>query len=135
MTQGIASSTERGPTILVLDDEPALQLLLTRCLEREGFAVVTATTGKEALTALATHGGRVALMVVDIKLPDMAGWEFVHHSAARHGERPVLYLSGVDQGGRTDSLHQRTIFLAKPFANAEFLAHVHELLNDERTGE
>ena len=135
MPDGLSSSAERARTILVLDDEPTIQLLLTRCLEREGFAVLTATTGSEALTILATQNERIALLVVDIKLPDMAGWEFVHHSAARHGERPVLYLSGVDQRGRTDVLHQRTAFLPKPFANAELLARVHELLKEVRHGE
>jgi DNA-binding response OmpR family regulator len=135
VTQGIFSKPDSSPMILVLDDEPAVQILLTRFLEGEGFAVVTAATGADALTVLATHAERVALMIVDVKLPDMCGREFVHHAAARHGERPILYLSGVDQRGRTDALHQHTMFLPKPFANAELLARVHELLRDERRGE
>ena len=114
--------------ILVLDDEPTIQSLVARILEREGFAVVTAATGSIALDALTTYGDRIALMIVDIRLPDMCGREFVHHATARHGERPILYFSGVDQQGRTDALHQRTIFLAKPFEARDLIARVSALL-------
>lgn len=115
-------------TILVLDDESALQIVLTCILEREGFRVVTANSGSEALATLAAHCGRIAMMIVDIKLPDMCGREFVHHAAARYGERPILYLSGVEPLERPDSLHERTTFLAKPFENAELLSRVNLLL-------
>jgi CheY-like chemotaxis protein len=117
--------------ILVLDDEPGIQTVLDRLLKRNGFSVVTATTGSAALDALASHSDRIALMIVDIKLPDMCGREFVHHAAARYGERPVLYFSGENRPGRTDALHQRTIFLAKPFTNDELLSRVHQLLNGD----
>jgi len=115
-------------TILVLDDEPAIQTVVSLLLEREGFSVVTAATGASALAALATAGRAVALMIVDVNLPDMCGREFVHHATARHGERPILYLSGGHQEGRSDVLHQRTKFLAKPFDNAALIACVSELL-------
>src|SRR4051812_17777267 len=115
------------PTILVLDDEPAIVALLERILERGGFRVIAAATATEAL-ALMSANDQVALMVVDVKLPDMSGREFVHHAAARFGARPILYLSGVDQRGRTDALHTRTVFLAKPFESAELLERVRTLL-------
>ena len=121
-------STDDAPIILVLDDEPMIQSVVARILEREGYPVVTAATGSAALDALRTHGNRIALMIVDIKLPDMCGREFVHHATARYGERPILYFSGVDQKGRTDALHQRTIFLAKPFEAAELIDRVRALL-------
>jgi DNA-binding response OmpR family regulator len=119
---------EERRTILVLDDETALQVVLTRLLEGEGFRVVTAGRGSEALATLAVHSERIAMMIVDVKLPDMCGREFVHHAAARHGERPILYLSGAEPEGRSDVLHERTTFLAKPFENAELLSRVSELL-------
>jgi DNA-binding response OmpR family regulator len=121
-------SAKDAPIILVLDDEPTIQSVVARILEREGFVVVTAATGSAALAALKAHGDRIALMIVDIKLPDMCGREFVHHATARHGERPILYCSGVDQQGRTDALHQRTIFLAKPFVAADLITRVYALL-------
>ena len=124
-----------APTILVLDDEPSLRVVLTKFLEREGFAVVAEATGSAALSTLAAQADRIALMIVDVRLPDMCGREFVHHAAARHGERPILYLSGADQEGRTDAFDQRTTFLAKPFENAELLARVHGLLQERARGE
>ena len=121
-----------APMILVLDDEPTIQSLVARILEQEGFAVVTAATGSIALDALRSYSDRIALMIVDIKLPDMCGREFVHHATARHGERPILYFSGVDQRERTDALHQRTIFLAKPFEARDLIARVAALLEPPR---
>ena len=132
MKRAVSMASERSakdaPIILVLDDEPTIQSLVARILERERFVVVTAATGSAALAALKAHGDRIALMIVDITLPDMCGREFVHHATARHGDRPILYFSGVDQKGRTDALHQRTIFLAKPFAAADLITRVYALL-------
>lgn len=116
-------------SILVLDDEPAIQSLLVRLLEREGFDVLTAGTGRDALAVLATYNEQIALLIVDVKLPDMSGREFVHHATARFGDRPILYVSGVNQRGRTDALHRRTIFLAKPFESAELLHRVRVLMS------
>lgn len=124
--------SQSAATILVLDDEPTIRSLLARLLEREGYEVLTAGTGAAALVTLGAHSERVALLVVDVKLPDMSGREFVHHATARFGERPILYVSGVDQRGRTDALHQRTIFLAKPFESVDLLTRVRELLLDPR---
>ncbi|MFL5612407.1 MAG: two-component system response regulator [Gemmatimonadaceae bacterium] len=122
------NSAPERPTILVLDDEPAIVSLLARILERGGFRVIVAADGKGALAALAARDRAVDLMVVDVKLPDMSGREFVHHAAARFGARPVLYVSGVDQRGRTDALHKRTVFLAKPFESTDVLERVRSLL-------
>ncbi|HKW46329.1 MAG TPA: response regulator [Gemmatimonadaceae bacterium] len=124
--------TKERRTILVLDDESALQLVLTRLLERAGFQVLTADTGSKALATLAAHSERIAMMIVDIKLPDMCGREFVHHAAARYGERPILYLSGVEPERRPESLYERTSFLAKPFDNAVLLSTISELLVESR---
>lgn len=115
-------------TILVLDDEPAIRSLTIRLLEREGFDVLTAGSGRDALAILGRYNERIALLIVDVKLPDMSGREFVHHATARFGDRPILYVSGVDQHGRTDALHRRTIFLAKPFDSAELLHRVRVLI-------
>jgi DNA-binding response OmpR family regulator len=127
-----ANTAEDLPMILVLDDEEAIRSVVARLLQQVGFSIVTAATGSAALDALKTHNERIVLMIVDIKLPDMCGREFVHHATARHGERPILYFSGVDQQGRTDALHQRTIFLAKPFEGTELIARVRTLIADAR---
>lgn len=125
--RSVASSRRK---ILILDDEPTILVLLARILEREGYEVLTAATGSAALAALASHSDAVALLVVDVKLPDMSGREFVHHAAARFGDRPILYVSGVDQRGRGDTLHQDSVFLPKPFDSAELMSRVRTLLVD-----
>ena len=122
------SDAKQPPMILVLDDDAAMRMALIRILERAGFPVVSAGTGAEALAALEAQQDRVALLLVDLKLPDMFGREFVHHAVQRFGERPVLYLSGVDQEGRSDALQQRANFLGKPFNNEELLRRVRSLL-------
>lgn len=120
--------------ILVLDDEPAILMLLARILERAGYEVLTAATGAAALATLAAHHEQVALLVVDVKLPDMSGREFVQRALARVGDRPVLYVSGVDQGRQSCVLHEKARFLVKPFDSGELTSHVQTLLNDPRGG-
>jgi two-component system KDP operon response regulator KdpE len=118
----------QAPLILVLDDDNAMRMALTAILQRAGFRIVSAGTGAAALDAMAKQASDIALLIVDLKLPDMFGREFVHHAVTQFGERPVLYLSGVDHEGRTDALQHRANFLGKPFDTAELIKRVRSML-------
>lgn len=120
--------------ILVLDDEPTILMLLTRILEQAGYEVLTATSGAAALATLTAHHERVALIVVDVKLPDMSGREFVRHAIARFGRIRTLYVSGVDQRGHSDVVNEDSGFLAKPFDARELTSRIHTLLSGPDEG-
>ncbi|MCC7180220.1 MAG: PAS domain S-box protein [Acidobacteria bacterium] len=121
---------ERGSgTILVIDDEEFLRVAIGRILERKGYRVLSAGSGEEALRLVETHEGALDLVVSDVLMPGMGGWEV----AARIRERrpvPVLFTSGyADDNGFEHRLGQLDArFIAKPFTGVSLLRTVREVL-------
>lgn len=110
--------------VLVVEDDPRLRDLLSRGLSREGFAVRAAATGAEALQEGVAHG--VAVVVLDIGLPDSDGRDVCQALRAAGVDAPVIFLtardalvdrlSGFDAGGDD--------YLTKPFAFEELIARL-----------
>jgi PAS domain S-box-containing protein len=90
-----ASSSERG-TILVVDDEDDVHVLLAKVLRGEGYDVVTAADGAEALAYLRTATTLPWLILLDLMMPNVDGWQFVEQR--RHDPRisriPIVLISG-----------------------------------------
>lgn len=107
--------TEADPKkILVVDDEEAIRDILNFALEQEGYQVVTAANGAEALDALG-HG-LPGLILLDMKMPVMDGWAFTRELRARYGhEVPVVVLTAApDAQSRAREIHAAG-WLGKPF--------------------
>jgi len=81
---------------LIVDDEPAWIKVLSVLLKREGYKVLEATSGKEALRTLS--GIRPDLILSDVRMPDMNGFDFLDEvrRTARNSKTPVVFLSGID---------------------------------------
>ena len=93
----------RGDIVLVVDDDSAARDLLTRFLQREGFAVKTARDGREGLALARQHRPKVVLL--DVEMPDMDGWgmlQALRSDPALH-ETPVIMVS---------VLHERSVGFA-----------------------
>ena len=90
-----ARSTNR--TVLVVDDDSGVRDLLTRSLSFEGFDVMEAANGQDALTQLRT-GRRPGVIVLDLRMPVMDGWAFrvAQRADPRIARIPVVILSGAD---------------------------------------
>jgi CheY-like chemotaxis protein len=90
-----AGSTNR--TVLVVDDDRGVRELLTRSLSFEGFDVMEAANGRDALTQLRT-GRRPGVIVLDLRMPVMDGWAFrvAQRADPRIARIPVVILSGAD---------------------------------------
>jgi DNA-binding response OmpR family regulator len=111
-------------SVLVIEDEPSLRVLLTRLLATAGYSVTTAPNGAEGLRlALNTA---YELVLLDLMLPDLSGEEIMRVILASRPDSRIVVLSsdssitrriGVLDAGAAD-------FLPKPFANAELLARV-----------
>ena len=82
-------------TILVIEDDSALREMLVQTLEDEGFAVVSATDGMEALTYLQTAVELPCVILLDLMMPRMNGWQFreIQQNHAAIGSIPVVVLS------------------------------------------
>jgi CheY-like chemotaxis protein len=103
-------------TALLVDDEKALRAYLAMILEREGFQVLEADDGMDALALLRRLSGMVDVLVTDVSMPRMTGIELVSVVKTEFPAIPVIYVSG---SGLRDGLHNprgRVMFLQKPFA-------------------
>ena len=116
------------PRVLVVEDDGDLRRLLRRGLEEEGFEVVQASTGSDAVSL--AESDPPSLLVVDIGLPDADGRDVVQAVRSHGVESPVLFLTARDQ--MVDRLAGFSAggddYLTKPFEFAELIARLRALL-------
>jgi CheY-like chemotaxis protein len=107
-----------GPTrILLVEDEPLIQMLATDFLEDVGLKVDTAGTAREALNKLALVSGGFAAVIVDIGLPDRSGDDLVREIRSIHATLPILIATGkgakdvseIFQGAKAYRLRGQTL--------------------------
>lgn len=123
--------------ILVVDDDPVLLSLISTTLESAGFTVVAVTSGLAALE-LARGTEPPDLVVLDVQLPEMSGYEVCRELREEFGEGlPILFVSGF----RTESLDRvagllvgADDYLVKPFAPDELIGRVRALTRRSRAG-
>jgi len=115
-------------TILVVDDEPAIVQVIRDRLLREGFAVDAASSG--AATLAAVKGGKPDLLILDLMLPDLDGFEVLRHLRQAGEDVPVIILTARDDDvdivvglelGADD-------YVVKPFNPRELVARVRAVL-------
>ncbi len=118
--------------MLVVDDEPGIVDVISMALRHHGFGVETAGTGREALNLVRRWHPNV--MVLDVMLPDMEGFEVARRLAAEHAEVPILFLSARD--ATMDKVRGLTSggddYVTKPFSLEELIARLRNILR--RTG-
>ena len=113
-----------APAVLVVEDEPHMQFLLTENLELEGYTVRSAETGEAALHELSRRAFDVAL--VDVMLPRMSGFEVCREVRARGLRLPLIMLTArSEESDRVIGLDLGADdYVAKPFSVRELLARV-----------
>ena len=121
---------ERNPlsqTILVVDDEKRLVSLVKSYLEQEGYRVVTAYNGREALAAVAAKDPD--LVVLDVMMPEMDGYEFMRQHRAEHNTPIILLTARVDDDEKVIGLELGADdYITKPFRPRELVARVRAVL-------
>lgn len=119
--------------LLIVDDEPAIVQVLRERLEREGFGVHVVATGEEALTALETMP--YALLLLDVGLPGMDGFEVLRQLRSRGYDLPIIVLTARDEEiDRVVGLELGADdYVVKPFSPRELAARVRAILR--RTAE
>jgi two-component system, OmpR family, response regulator len=117
-----------NPRVLVVDDEPNIRDLVRVALRFHGFEVTTAATGEEALRH-AREGGP-QLILLDVMLPDLDGFEVCRRLRTRGDETPVIFLTARDTP--TDTVTGLTLggddYVTKPFSVAALVARVRAVL-------
>ncbi len=122
-------------TVLVVEDEDALREATRRLLVRNGFEVIIAANGPEAIELARAHGGPIDLLLTDVVMPQMSGVDVASRvRELRRGIR-VLFMSGFAAPalGSRGRLEAGMTLLEKPFSEATLLEHVRSVL-DQVTG-
>ncbi len=123
--------------ILVVDDEPALRHLLKAYLAKDGFEVLEAASGEQALSVL--RRGAVDLAVVDVMLPELDGFEVVRRIRARSAVPIILLTARGEETNRVAGLELGADdYVVKPFSAPEVVArvraHLRRVRGFEETG-
>lgn len=121
--------------ILVVDDEPNIVEVIKMALDFEGFDVETAGTGKEALDKVASF--RPHLMVLDVMLPDMEGFDVADRLGAQRSDTPIVFLTARDE--TADKVRGLSSggddYVTKPFSLEELIARIRTILRRSGLGE
>lgn len=121
-------ATERQPKVLVVDDEASIRALLSATLRLTGFEVRVATGGNEALAAAAEYAPD--LVVLDVMMPDLDGFEVAQRLRTSGRPVPVLFLTARDSV--EDRISGLTVgaddYVAKPFSLEEVVLRIRAIL-------
>jgi len=122
--------TEPPKTVLVVDDDPMVRDLETQVLRVQGYNVLEAEGGAEALR-LAGETATIHLLITDLVMPEVDGLELTRRFRAVHPKTPVLMVSGSLPllRARSEMDMDRFAFLAKPFQFSELIHKVRVLLD------
>ncbi|GEM_PF-154317 len=125
----VAGGTE---TILLVEDQQDVRALACEFLGRQGYRVLEARSGPEALQVSGQHAGEIHVLVTDVIMPGMSGRELVDQLAPARPQMKVLYVSGyTDEAiGKHGILEPGTEFLQKPFSRESLARKLRDMLDN-----
>ncbi|HEY2253928.1 MAG TPA: response regulator [Planctomycetaceae bacterium] len=121
---------EGNETVLLVEDEEAVRTLVRRVLERNGYTVIEARHGEEALSLLENEKRPIDILVSDLALPGMGGRELAERLLEERPQTKLLYMSGYtdDAVMRRQILNAEAPFLQKPFTPEALVQKVRAVL-------
>ena len=131
----VSADTPRGSeTILLVEDQGDVRDFARDVLEAQGYEVLLAGNGAEALEVAHAHGGRIHLLVTDVVMPRMSGHELAERLAKLRPDMSVLYMSGYPDRAVVNHgiLGPGVTFLQKPVATEALARKVRELMDARR---
>ena len=120
---------EAGPLVLIVDDDPGLRRYVRASLENEGYSVREAGSAEEGLAALEDEPPD--LILLDVMMPKVDGWEMLRLVQERHGVGaiPVIMFSGrVEEGSEEAASRGAQAFVGKPFDPEQLVESTKQLL-------
>ena len=126
---------QRGTeTVLLVEDEPLVREIARSALTDQGYQVLEAEHGEQALALARAHQVPIALVLTDVVMPKLGGRELVQSVRADRPGIRVLYMSGYAAStlDEQDVVEPGTAFLRKPFALAEMLRKVRTVLDEAK---
>jgi two-component system cell cycle sensor histidine kinase/response regulator CckA len=122
-----ANASQR--TILIVEDEPGVRLLLQLVLQQTGHRLLEAHSGLQAIRMSQQHDGAIHLVVSDVMLPDLNGPKLIEKLREHRPDLRVLFISGYSRSilGNFPLEEGRAAFLNKPFQPTELLTLIGQL--------
>ncbi|UPK28398.1 response regulator transcription factor [Bradyrhizobium sp. 195] len=116
--------------ILVVEDDQLVRELVADALSEGGFEAEVTNTGEEAVTRLKSDTNKYRALITDINLlGTLNGWEVGHRARELNHDIPVIYMTGAAADQWSANGVPNSILLNKPFAPAQIVAAVAQLLN------
>jgi nitrogen-specific signal transduction histidine kinase len=130
---GVVSRAAHGTsneTILLVEDDHALRTMAEHTLRADGFKVLQATNGVEALAVAEKYLGAIDLLLTDVVMPFMTGPQLATEMSRRRPEAKILFMSGYTDSllAAYDEENIHKAFLEKPFSSAELVGAVRKML-------
>ncbi|MGH9432652.1 MAG: PAS domain S-box protein [Terriglobia bacterium] len=118
-------------TILLVEDHPSVRQLTSRLLRAQGYLVLEARSGKEALALAEKHPGTISLLLTDVVMPQLSGQALAKQMTEKHPEIRVLFMSGYagTSYAQQTSLEPDAAFIQKPFDADQLATRVREVLD------
>ena len=134
-TESTASFPRGSGKILLAEDEDRVRKLTVRILESNGFEVVVAKDGNEALSMLQKHHGSIRMAIIDVIMPKRSGKQVFDIMQQKWPDIPVLFCSGYSaEMLPTENMPDAGIsLLNKPYSRTDLLSHVHRILEEANT--
>lgn len=125
-----AAAAESGATIIVAEDDAAVRSLVTQALLLDGFRVLAAQDGEQALALARREGACVTLLLTDVLMPGMSGRELAREVRRLLPGVAVLFISGGSESAPPSDLEtiEGAAFLQKPFTPSTLLSQVRRIL-------
>jgi CheY-like chemotaxis protein len=116
VADGAGAAPRGAETVLVVEDETGVRLLARKILERQGYVVIDAANGRDALALAAAHRRPIDLLITDMVMPDVNGRDLARQLVAAHPTLRVIYMSGyTDDEIIRRGLEASNRFVEKPF--------------------
>jgi PAS domain S-box-containing protein len=127
-----AKPAQASGTVLLVEDELGLRTVVDESLRQEGYSVLLAANGMDALEVAAQHQGPIQLLITDVIMPFVSGPELAQSLKMVRPETRVLYISGytADKFADYPKLDPDLALLQKPFRLVDLAQKVHDLLNE-----
>jgi CheY-like chemotaxis protein len=120
-----------GQFILVVDDEPGIREAVAEILELDGYEVATAANGAEALVSIERQ--TPALILLDMRMPVLNGWEFAQTLQERGLDLPIVVITAATDARAWAQEVAAVDYLAKPFDLMDLLSAVERILPSGRS--
>jgi len=126
-------ATRAQRSVLAVDDDPSILGLMADILSGEGYRVVSASDGRQALDLLAQEP--VCVVLLDMRMPRLDGWGFARELRQRGQRLPVVVVTAAENARAWAEEIGADAYLAKPFQLADLLEIVERFCGEDRSAE